>query len=721
MLKISGLKKLKMKIIVISIQNGQKGRYLININMKSIERAFSKSREMSWLASAPNIKFQVTNYQLTNHIFSPKFLIWRDSCIFVQIKGMNKQFLMAVALVFFMVASLRGFAQTVVKEHKKMVITSPRAATVNMKDIKYDYFPKLQYIEMPKPGMSTEEDDSELNAAKARVHPIPGAPQPQNKQGGSLNAPYELRNFEGNSYDGGVPDDNSLAVSDSGKILSARNSSLNVYDSTGKLIKNVSLDAFSSSLGIHEGKYDPKVLYDEDADRFIAVFLSGQADSNSHAIIGFSQTNDPAGTWNLYKISGNPLNDTTWSDFPIIKITKNELFITLNALHNNKSWQLGFKQDYIWQIDKLSGYNGDSLKAVVHSGIVYNGVHVRYICPVQGGSALTGPESYFVSDKSFTNQSDSIFLIKLSGLLSDTTSTLSITLLHSKTNKYGVPPSAHQPSTPKLIRTLQTNDARILDAFIENNAIQFVGNSVTSKGKAGAMHGIISNVASAPSVSIDILGDTLEFGYPSIAYAGIHSGDDDALIVVDHSADTTNPGNSAIFYKAGVYSSSHRLYSGSSFVQISGINERWGDYSGAQRKYNQPGKAWAAAFYGRTIGSGINLVHGNAARISEFQSPLLPKPLGIKNETGFSGQFSVYPVPANNYRPVNIEFTSPDEDYYNFRIYDVDGRLVTNLLHEKVNEGKNRFTFSTSPLKKGIYILSVSSNQSIYSQKFVVE
>ena len=192
---------------------------------------------------------------------------------------------------------------------------------------------------MPKPGMSTEEDDSELNVVKARVHAIPAAPQPQNKQGGgsSLKAPYELINFEGNTYDNGIPDDNNIAVSDSGKILSAMNSTLNVYDSAGNLIKNISLGAFSNGLGLSQGKYDPKVIYDESADRFIAVCLNGTSDSTSYAIIGFSQTNDPAGNWNLYKISGNPLNDTTWSDFPIIKITQNELFLTLNALHNNST------------------------------------------------------------------------------------------------------------------------------------------------------------------------------------------------------------------------------------------------------------------------------------------------------------------------------------------------------------------------------------------------
>jgi hypothetical protein len=602
------------------------------------------------------------------------------------------------------------------------LISSPRASTVTVSEIKDDYFPKIQLMEMPKPGMSTEADDSELNAAKSRIKPVPEVPAPKNKQGGSLNPPYRLRNFEGNDYSGGVPDDNDIAVSNTGQIISVSNSTLNVYDSTGKLVKGISLATFSQSLGLSQAKYDPRVLYDPEADRFIAVCLNGMDHNSTWVVIGFSQTNDPAGTWNLYKISGNPLSDSTWSDYPIIALTNSELVLTLNALQDNKTWQQGFKQDYIWEIDKSAGYAGKSLNTRIHSDILYNGANIRYICPVQGGSKLTGPETWYLSDKSFSNSSDSIFLLKLSGNLYDTTSILTVNLLHSTTGNYGVAPDAHQPSTKTVTRTLQTNDARILDAFIENNTIQFVGNSLTAAGRAGVMHGIVTNVSSVPSVSVKILGDTLECGYPSIAYAGIHTGDDDAIIFVDHSADTTNPGHSAVFYKAGAYSNVKRIYNGKTFATISGKNERWGDYSGIQRKYNEAGKAWVAGFYGRIVGSGISTFPGNATRISEIQSPYLPVPVGIDNQAPVTtSDLSVYPVPNRNYKPLRISFTADKEQYYNFSIYDLQGRLVADLLNEKAEEGKNEFSFSTTPLKKGIYFLNISSGQETISRKFVVE
>lgn len=633
-------------------------------------------------------------------------------------KGMRTKYIL---FTLFAGICLPSFAQQMVSEHQTKIIVTPRQATVNLMQIKDDYFPKLQYMEMPRPGIATEEDNAEMLAAKARIYPNPNAAQPAYKQSATLKYPVKVRDFEGNTYDGGVPDDNHIAISDSGRIVSVMNSSLNIYDTLGNLIKSASLDAFSQGLGLTEGKYDPKVLYDPDMDRFIAVCLAGQDDQHTFAIIAFSQTNNPIGNWNLYKINGNPFKDTTWSDFPIIAVGKNELFLTLNAVQDNKTWQAGFRQSYIWQIDKTSGYKGDSLITKLHSGIAYNGVNIRNICPIKGGSDLVGPQTWFVSDKDFSNKTDSIFLLNLSSTIADPNSKLTINLLHATSGTYGMAPDAFQPTATKVVRKLQTNDARVLDGFIENNSIQFVGNSVTSAGKAGALHGIISNVSTSPSVTIHILGDTLEYGYPSIAYAGINAGDDDALILVDHTSDTTYPGNSAFYYKAGNYSSGKRLFNGSSYTDISAPDERWGDYSEIQRKYNQPGKAWAAGYYGRSIGSGINKQPGNATRISEIQSPLLPKPLGISTARPMISNMSVFPVPAKIYTPLSVTFNNDAEQYYSFRIYDMQGKMITELLNDKVKEGKNMFSFSTYPLKPGTYTLSISSDHELVSKKFVVE
>src|ERR1017187_2966984 len=152
-------------------------------------------------------------------------------------KGILTKFLM---FLIFAGISLPSMAQTAVTEHQTKIIVTPRQATVNLMQIKDDYFPKLQYMEMPRPGIVTEEDNAEMQAAKARIHPDPDATLPEYKQGSTLKSPVRVRDFEGNGYDGGVPDDNHIAISDSGRIVCVMKSSLYNYDTMGPALKPVS-------------------------------------------------------------------------------------------------------------------------------------------------------------------------------------------------------------------------------------------------------------------------------------------------------------------------------------------------------------------------------------------------------------------------------------------------------------------------------------------------
>lgn len=610
--------------------------------------------------------------------------------------------------------------------HRTTVFTAQRRGVVNVNDIKTDYAPILEHHEMPRPGIATEADEQEMQAIKARIHRVAsGKTEIGEASLGTLSAPKQELNFEGNTFGSGWPNDNDMAISNKGFIVSVINSTMNVYDSTGKQLKSVSLDAFGSSLGLKYSKYDPRALYDPIADRFIVAYLNGQNDSTSFITFAFSQTSDPTGNWNLYTISGNPNKDTTWSDYPIIALTRDELFLTINSLQDNKTWQAGFQQSYIWQIDKNSGYQGKQLVTKLHDQIAYNNVRLRNICPVQGGSTLYGPQEYFVSSRNFSIQSDSIYLLKLSGLLSDATSKLDISLLRSTTGKYGMPPSAHQPTNNANVkRSLQTNDARVLDAVIENGNIHFVGNSVIqSTGLAGIFHGVIAGAdQSDPSLSIDLIGGgDLEFGYPSIAYTGMNAGDDDYLISFNHVADTVDAGNSIIYYNKGNYSDVQRLYRGQAFIFISDKDERWGDYSGAQRRYNHPGSVWVAATYSKKSSNSLGTVFGYGTRISSVSSPVLAA--SVKEDTQ-PEQLSaeVFPNPIVQYTPLQVKFNLKKEAYLTFSLYDINGKLLTRLMNEKAEEGSSTFSFNTSSLSRGIYFLKIDNGgRQVLSRKIVVE
>ena len=114
---------------------------------------------------------------------------------------------------------------------------------------------------------------------------------------------------------------------------------------------------------------------------------------NSHVCVAFSTTNNPLDDWNVYMLKGDALNTNHWTDYPAISINEKDLFITGNLLQSGVSWQLGFFQSIIWQIDKMSGYNGnDSLAFNLWSEIKDDSIYLRNIHPARGARSLIKKE-----------------------------------------------------------------------------------------------------------------------------------------------------------------------------------------------------------------------------------------------------------------------------------------------------------------------------------------
>ncbi|MCH8905130.1 MAG: T9SS type A sorting domain-containing protein [Bacteroidetes bacterium] len=531
--------------------------------------------------------------------------------------------------------------------------------------------------------------------------------------------PLILRGFTSSAFDHGVPNDNHLAISNDSMLISVFNSWIEIFNvKQDSMIKKVSLGAFSSSLGISGGKFDPKVVYDPNEDRFSIIFLNSYNDSTSWIMLGFSQTNDPLGDWNVYALPGNQFKDLTWSDYPIVALSDKELFITINALWNDSSWQAGFVRSVIWQIDKFDGYNGDSLDLSYISNTKYNGQAIRNLMPVKGGSKLKGPNMFFLSNRNFDVQNDSIFILEITGVLDDAQTVLKINV-ETADIPYGMPPDAHQTNN----YFFATNDARILGAFYEGDQIQYVQNTVDpNTGFAAVYHGIIHDISSDRSITGTIIGDpVLEFGYPNISFTGRFEGDQEALISFNHAADTVHSGFSIIYYKNdSSYTNITTVKEGENFVNKNAGSKRlsrWGDYTGSQRKYNEPGKVWISGSYGLKIKQGLFYVRLNFTWIAEILSVdsirIPPKPPVI--DSVFSS--NTYPNPVANL--IYVDFIMPEAAFIDVTVYDLNGRKIRTLISDNAKQGKNQLSFSTSPLMKGLYFVVIrDEDRLIKTHKF---
>src|SRR5690606_29931230 len=117
--------------------------------------------------------------------------------------------------------------------------------------------------------------------------------------------------------------------------------------SGGQLRAPSSIGNLMRSNGNCTGVFDPNVVYDESADRFI---IGIDADG-THYCMAVSATGHPLGTWRIYAFQTASGND--FFDYPHAGIGKDFLFMGANIFAGN-----GFKESRLWAVDKGDLYAG---------------------------------------------------------------------------------------------------------------------------------------------------------------------------------------------------------------------------------------------------------------------------------------------------------------------------------------------------------------------------
>lgn len=535
-------------------------------------------------------------------------------------------------------------------------------------------------------------------------------PQSAARQQGSrslVSPPLTGISFAGNVANS-IPNDNHIAVSDSGRILTVVNTNLRVYKEDGTFVTGRSLSSFSG-LGLQANVSDPRALYDPVADRFILLFFSGSSSANSKIIIGFSKTNDPAGLWNVYRLPGCPLNDSTWSDYPIITHDEQDVYFTFNHVGDGQGWQNGFRYSAIWQLRKAEGYVGDTLQYNYFHHVQHNGQLVRSICPVQSSAWSGNTGNYFLSVRPTDLTNDSVFLHYISASYSAGNATLSTRLLNTDL-PYGLPPDARQDSSSWLA----TNDARVLSAVLLSNEIRWAQNCIhASDGRAGVY---IGRILGAQDVSPQVTGqllipDSAELGYPALSACGDNPADRRCLITCSFQPEGGFPGTAAFSMdQFGDISPMTVLRSGDgpvSFFQDSVL--RWGDYNGIQARYNQPYHAWVSGSFGKTNGD-----YGTWIATISLQDTLFtaqPEMLPHKGPT-------IYPNPARDrfaFRFLNTSLTEVQ-----VRLLTVQGQEVYRVFEHDTRLGLLEMSFQTGFLPAGQYVVEAKQNGQVLSREKLI-
>lgn len=581
----------------------------------------------------------------------------------------------------------------------------PLSTVVNLSDIQTDWWPEMRNTWVaPRPGMDVPQELHEALKEAAIEWVEEQAPAKTAGPEDTLNLQTV---FFGNAYDGGIPNDNGIAVGKGQKVVSVANSTIRVYQGSSSAPQlSASLAGFANGVGGGATKYDPKVTYDPIRDRFIVVYLNGFLASNSVIIVAFSQTEDPSGNWNVYGIDGSATT-TTWTDFPQIAITRDELFITGNLFTDGGNAQ----GSVIWQIQLNEGFDGQPL---VSRNFITNFFSLH---PVEESPIPGGPNMYFI--RTVSNPiptSKSVFVHEMTNTIA-AGGVLNAPILLNSDLSYGPPPDATQKGT--TIK-LDCNECRVQTSYKKGDRIEAAWNTVAS-GKTCIYHLTITmaepiSFSQAKGQYVKI--DSLSLAYPGIAPGGCTgaNGENSSVLMMNYCSPNQFPGCAAVFIDtSNTIGPLKVLKTGFTYMGDSSP-WRWGDYADAAPRTNNPGEVWIGGSVGM-MGGGQ---HRNGTYISKVFTQCCAGPIAIDDMHQETNEVvAAFPSPANEL--IFFTFDVPRFDQYRVTIVDVEGRPVQEIVNDRLKQGKAQLRFSTAPLASGLYVVKVESGSGIaMSRRFVV-
>jgi len=514
-------------------------------------------------------------------------------------------------------------------------------------------------------------------------------------------------NFQGNIFNGGAPPDNTIAIANNGNIVSVINCNVAYYNNNGNQLWTGSFWELYNDPTLTELIYDPIVLYDSQTDRFIMIALHGFTSTTSNLIVSFSKTNNPIDGWWIYKLSGNPLNNSCWLDYPKLGISNNEIFITGNLFGDNT----GFSESVIYQIDKNNGFSGANLNWSIWSNI--SGSPITIIPATYGQQGNYGPGLYFVNQS--PGSGNAVELYEITDSLNGNPILTRNTIFKSNYEPSGN--ALQLGSSVELI----TGDCRILNAFYLDGIIHYVFQSDYLNSNYSGINYNRLNVSTLTNLSYSFGQVGFDCAYPTVASYATSATDKSVIFCYLRSGASIFPETRAIVFDTNqTWSNSILVKSGVNYVDAFQFDNtvRWGDYTGIAYKYNPTNpEVWVSGCYG----SSQNLFNTNFNCFNNWIGQITSGQLSITDDNLDNKiYFKLFPNPIINL--FNLEFDVVNTGNIKIDITDMTGKVVTTLFNGILKSGKNSLTFNRNALSRGAYILKMNTvNDTLLTTKLIVQ
>lgn len=515
-------------------------------------------------------------------------------------------------------------------------------------------------------------------------------------------------NFEGNWSIVSHPPDNNIAISNGGKIISVNNDGVEYYDQSGTLLYVENWSNFVNDNTLTSTIYDPVVLYDSDADRFVIAVLHGTSSATSQVLVLFSKSNDPSGGWNVFKLSGDPLSDGSWFDYPKLGVSAQEVYVTGNLYDANDN----YNQSIVFQIGKSEGYSGGSLNWQYWYNLPNQPFAAFTLVPASyGHQGAIGPGILFVSSES--GGDNRIVLWQLTDYINNNPAMNAFTV---NVTPYSPAGDGLMPNTSK---TLDNSDCRILTAFYLNDVIHYVFNSDIGQGWNGIHYNRMNVVSLTNQTATLGMPGSQDYAFPVVASFSTQATDPSVVISYLHSSSSVFPSTSVVNCDANMqWSQSTLIKAGSSYIDfLAGNKQRWGDYNGMSRKHNSSvPSVWSATSYGTDIvTSSGSLPNTYKTWIAQVQGTAV----SLEETQAIPASVDVFPNPLTDL--FQVEFSLDTREEISIEIVGLTGKQIKLLYRDTPKSTENRLSFNRGALAPGHYFISISNNQkSLYREKIIV-
>lgn len=513
------------------------------------------------------------------------------------------------------------------------------------------------------------------------------------------------KNYEANWSIESTPPDNTMAISNGGIVVTANNDGIEYYSASGSFLYFDYWSDFFNDNSLNASLFDPKVIYDSGADRYVLILLHGSNANTSKVLVCFSKTNNPVNGWWVYKLTGNPLGNNGWFDYPALGVSNNEIYVTGNIFTGNS-----FNQSVVYQIQKAAGYAGQSLNWQYWSDLTASSIEPFSLVPASyGQQGNYGPGIYLVS-----NESSGDSRIILWDLTDDMSGAPQMNGYTINTEAYSPAANALQAGTSDQ---LDNGDCRVQSAFYLNGIVHFVFHSDIGEGWNGINYNRLSVDNSSNESHMYGLQGSYDYSYPAVASFATSNTDPTVMIAFLRCSESSYPEVRVTNCDQDfTWSPSTSVKEGETYVDfLSGEDERWGDYTGISRKHNSADRrVWLAGCYGADINSqsAFNTYKTWVAEVKGGETVSVQDPETTRD-------VRVFPNPA--YNLFTIRFSADGLTPVQIDLFDANGVNIRTLYHDTPKPGENKLTFNQDALTPGTYILSIhSGSQILKNEKLVI-